>query len=432
MSHSIILGLGRDWARWVPALSLGVLLATLGLAPQASFSAEEKQQALSRVIAKEMTQAQKDLQAGKFQDALTNLDAALTKSPLTAFDKFKIADFKGFALLKLNKYKEAQEYYEQALASGLYTPQEAAEKERTLFRLAASSQQYAKAIDFGKQASETPSFTADDTAVMAQLYYLQKDCKDSAIWGDKAMAAERKAGEAPHENLYQFKLQCASDAGDTPTLKTNLVELIRLTNKVQYWNNLLRIERQDEREDHNLLMIYRIMYNTNSMVAGSDYIEMAQLLGDAALPAEAAAVLDKANQGGLIKDEQKERTGRLLASFKTRADADKKGLPQLDAEGQKNPAGELDVKLGEVYYGAGDYQNAVTAINRGIQKGKIKHLDEAYVYLGLSQTQLKNTADAKKAFDQLKTVPDISPRVLKLWSLYSEKLGTPLVGGVQG
>jgi len=66
MSHSIILGLGRDWARWVPALSLGVLLATLGLAPQASFSAEEKQQALSRVIAKEMTQAQKDLQAGKF------------------------------------------------------------------------------------------------------------------------------------------------------------------------------------------------------------------------------------------------------------------------------------------------------------------------------------------------------------------------------
>ena len=74
--------------------------------------------------------------------------------------------------------------------------------------------------------------------------------------------------------------------------------------------------------------------------------------------------------------------------------------------------------------GVGDYQNAVTAINRGVQKGQIKHLDEAYVYLGRSYVQLKNTADAKKAFTGLKTVPNINPRVLKLWELYSEKLGS--------
>jgi predicted Zn-dependent protease len=126
---------------------------------------------------------------------------------------------------------------------------------------------------------------------------------------------------------------------------------------------------------------------------------------------------------GLIKDEQKERTNRLLNALKTRADADKKGLTQLDAEATKNPAGELDVKLGEVYYGGGDYQNAITAITRGLQKGQIKHQDEAYVYLGRSQVALKNTADAKRAFGGLKTVPNVSPRVLKLWELYSDTLG---------
>ena len=30
------------------------------------------------------------------------------------------------------------------------------------------------------------------------------------------MAAARKAGEAPKENIYQFKLQCAFDNNDTP------------------------------------------------------------------------------------------------------------------------------------------------------------------------------------------------------------------------
>jgi len=166
-----------------------------------------------------------------------------------------------------------------------------------------------------------------------------------------------------------------------------------------------------------------VMYDTNSMTAGTDYIEMAQLLGDSALPAEAQTVLEKAMSSGLINDQQKERTTRLLNSFKSRADSDKKGLPQLDAEAKKNPAGELDVKLGEVYYGVGDYQNAVTAINRGLQKGQIKHQDEAYVYLGRSQVALKNTADAKKAFAGLKTAPNISPRVLKVWELYADTLG---------
>jgi len=150
---------------------------------------------------------------------------------------------------------------------------------------------------------------------------------------------------------------------------------------------------------------------------------MAQLLGDAALPAEAQTVLEKAMSSGLINDQQKERTTRLLNSFKSRAEADKKGQAQLDGEAKKNPAGELDVKLGEVYYGFGDYQNAVTAINRGLQKGQIKHQDEAYVYLGRSQVALKNIADAKKALVGLKTVPNISPRVLKLWELYGDTLG---------
>jgi hypothetical protein len=244
------------------------------------------------------------------------------------------------------------------------------------------------------------------------------------VWGDKAIASFKKAGQPPKEVLYQLKLQCASDANDTNAMKAALYDLVRLTNKTNYWNNLIRLERQDERDDNNIRMIYRLMFDTNSMNADTDYIEMAQLLGDAGLPGEAYAVLDKAMSSNVIKDDHKERTTRLLTALKTRADADKKGLPALDAEATKNPAGQLDVKLGEVYFGAGDYQNAATAISRGIGKGQVKQMDEAYVYLGRSQVALKNTAEAKKAFEKLKSVPNASPRVLKLWELYSDKLGS--------
>jgi tetratricopeptide (TPR) repeat protein len=220
-------------------------------------------------------------------------------------------------------------------------------------------------------------------------------------------------------------LQCASDAGDTTGMEGALVDLIKLTNKTTYWNTFLRLERQDERDDHNLLMIYRVMYNTNAMNADTDYIEMAQLLGDAALPGEAAAVLTKAMSNGIVKDEHKERTARLLKSLQDRADADKKGLPQQEAEAGKSASGELSVKLGEVYYGFGDYQKAADAIAQGLQKGNIKHQDEAYVYQALADAQLKNYAEAKKAIANLKSVPNIGPRVLKVWELYGATLGMP-------
>ena len=407
-------------------VSAAAMIAALALNPGASLAAEKKE--ISHTIGKEMQAAQKALQAGQWAEALKALDEAEGKSGITAFDKFKIHDFKGFAEFRLTKYKEAEADYEAALASGEYTPEEAAKTTNLLFRVAAQNQQYAKAIEYGKQVAESPTAKPDDFNIMAQLYYLQKDCKDTVAWADKSLAASKKAGETPKENTYQFKLQCASDTGDTAGMEASLVDLIKLSNKNTYWNTLLRLERQDERDDHNLLMIYRIMYNTNSMNADTDYIEMAQLLGDAALPGEAAAVLNKAMPTGVIKDEHKERTARLIKSLQDRSDADKKGLAQQEAEAGKSSAGELAVKLGEVYYGFGEYQKAADAINQGLQKGNIKHQDEAYVYLALADVQLKNTADAKKALANLKNVPNLSPRVLKLWELYAATLGMPTAG----
>jgi hypothetical protein len=405
-------------------VAMTLALVCAAVSPQTAFSADkEKEQQISRGIAKEMTAAQKALQANQWQDALKSLEAAETKSGLTPFDLKTIHYFKGFADIKLNNLKAAQPEFEKALATGAATPEEKAQYMKTLFGIAASTQQLQKAIDYGKEMAEAGTASPNDIAIIAQSYFQLKDCKNSGIWVDKAVAASRKAGEAPKENLYLFKLQCASDAGDNAAMIPVLTDLIKLNNKSTYWNTLLRIERQDERDDHNTLMLYRVMYDTNAMTVGTDYVEMAQLLGDAALPAEAQTVLEKAISSGLITDAQKERTNRLLASFKTRAESDKKGQAQLDAEAKKNPAGELDVKLGEVYYGLGDYQNAVTAINRGLQKGQVKHLDEAYVYLGRSQVALKNIPDAKKAFAGLKSVPNISPRVLSLWELYSDTLG---------
>jgi tetratricopeptide (TPR) repeat protein len=372
------------------------------------------------IAARELIAARNAAQAD--QEALNSLEAAEPKTPPTTNESKSIQEFKGYSSISLDKFKATQTAYEAGLASGLYKEEELVRVFRALFQLAAALQQPAKAIEYGEKANDLGALKSNDLLIMSQIYYQERDCKNSGVWGDKAMAAFKKAGEAPKEVLYQLKLQCASNSTDTAGMVAALYDLVRLTNKTSYWNNLIRLERQDERDDRNLLMIYRVMYDTNSMQADTDYIEMAQLLGDAGLPGEAQLVLEKAVRSGVIKEDHRERTARLLNAMKTRAEVDKKGLPTLDAEASRNPAGQLDVKLGEIYFGVGDYQGASAAITRGLGKGQIKQLDDAYVYLGRCWITQNEKKEAKNAFTQLRTLPNISPRVLRLWNLYADTI----------
>jgi len=49
--------------------------------------------------------------------------------------------------------------------------------------------------------------TADDLGILSQIFYLQKDCKNSGLVGRiRPIAAARKGGRGPpRKNLYQFK-----------------------------------------------------------------------------------------------------------------------------------------------------------------------------------------------------------------------------------
>jgi tetratricopeptide (TPR) repeat protein len=95
-------------------------------------------------------------------------------------------------------------------------------------------------------------------------------------------------------------------------------------------------------------------------------------------------------------------------------------LSKTDAA--KSESGGPFVRLGELYYGFGEYELAIASIQLGLNKGQIAHLDEAYVYLGRAEQAVGDLEEARNAFNKLKDVPGISPRVLRLWTLYAEAL----------
>jgi tetratricopeptide (TPR) repeat protein len=94
--------------------------------------------------------------------------------------------------------------------------------------------------------------------------------------------------------------------------------------------------------------------------------------------------------------------------------------PAINAYGAKTTLADRFVKLGEAYYGFGDYQKAIIAIQRGLDIGGASHLDEAYIYLGQAELKLNNPEAACRAFQDLRGVPNLSPHILKLWLLFAD------------
>ena len=95
-----------------------------------------------------------------------------------------------------------------------------------------------------------------------------------------------------------------------------------------------------------------------------------------------------------------------------------------NSEAAKAESGDAFVRLGELYFGFGEYELAIASLERGLEKRQVGHLEEAYVYLGRSEVAVGNLEAAQEAFAKLKDVPDISPRVVALWTLYAEMLSS--------
>jgi tetratricopeptide (TPR) repeat protein len=141
---------------------------------------------------------------------------------------------------------------------------------------------------------------------------------------------------------------------------------------------------------------------------------------------------DAFQKGGLEPDEAFRRLAVCCISGrdKPRIVLDSAQRARIDQLLSKTQAAKADtggplVRLGELYFGFGEYELAIASIQFGLKKGQIAHLDDAYVYLGRAERAVGDIEEARNAFNKLKDVPNISPRVLRLWTLYAEMLSAP-------
>ncbi|MFL6627157.1 MAG: hypothetical protein ACJ8G1_11990 [Vitreoscilla sp.] len=388
---------------------LAALLLAAGLA-QAPLA-----HAVSAAVAKPLKEASELVRAGKAKEALAKLQGVTGSGPE---DNYMIARIRGAAYQRMGDNGQAAQQLEAAFATGHVPASDAGPLAETIAGVYAQQHNNAKAMQWVEKARAA----GDNSGTLRQIQeYVQGSSGDyGQIARDNAakVAAAENAGRRPDEDdllrladAYRHTNNKAGDLG----VKEKLV--LNYPSNKQYTSIYLAdLPGKAGFSSRFSLDLLRLRLASGNMTATNDYMEMAQLLLQAQLPAEAKMVVDKGYAAGVLgTGAEAARQQRLRDLVNKTAAESAASLPKRTEEAKAGKTGDDLVAIGAEYASMGKYDEGIALIQEGIAKDKLMHPEDAKLRLGIAQLQSgKGKAAAAKT---LRTVQgtDGAPEVARLY-----------------
>jgi hypothetical protein len=389
---------------------LGAVLLAAGLS---QFPAAHA--AVSAAVAKPLKEASELVRAGKAKEALAKLNGVSAANP---DDTYMIARIRGAAYQRLGDNGAAAQNLEAAFATGKVPPAEAGALAESIAGAYASIKSNAKALQWVEKAKAA----GDSSASLRQIQdYVQGSSGDyGQIARDNAakIAAAESAGRRPDEDdllrLADAYRRTGNKAGDLQ-VKEKLVTYYA-SNKQYVGIYLSDVVGKPGFSSRFALDLLRLRLNSGNLTAAADYMEMAQLLLQAQLPAEAKAVVDKGYAAGALgTGPEAARQQRLRDLTNKNAVDAAASIAKRAADAKAAKDGNDLVTIGTEYVSMGKYDDGIALIQDGITKDKLKRPEDAKLRLGVAMLQSGKGKQA--AVKQLRSVQgtDGAPDIARLY-----------------
>jgi tetratricopeptide (TPR) repeat protein len=208
----------------------------------------------------------------------------------------------------------------------------------------------------------------------------------------------------------------ARSGGDKAAYLAALERLVQYYPKREYWADLLRrIEARPGFSNRLTLELYRLRAATKTLSTPNEYSEYAQLALQEQQATEAKKILDEGFANGVLgKGQEADRQKRLLALATQKATEAPTDLKTAEADAANNKDGSALVRIGLAYTALGQYDKGIGLIQQGINKGGLKHKDDANLQLGIALTRAGQKGRAATAFKSV-TGTDGAADLARLW-----------------
>ena len=265
--------------------------------------------------------------------------------------------------------------------------------------------------------NEVEKVTAQSYSLLGQAYYQTGDFRKSLSSMETAVSMAEEEGYKPRENWYVIMAACIGELKKEIGEKESLLRqidiyeiLVNLYPKKQYFIQLGGSYGQLGREKDYMITL-KAAHQKDFLNKESEYLALTQLLLLNQNPYWAAQVFvsgqkkmitivdektEEEKVVPVIKDTEKNL--KLLADAWRMAQEIDKAIPVLEKAANLSKDGESFVLLGNLYLSEDKVEKAVEAINKGLEKGKVKKLSQVYLTLGQAYFELEKFEDAKKNF----------------------------------
>jgi tetratricopeptide (TPR) repeat protein len=369
----------------------------------------EAQQKVSQKVGVPLKAAQEAIQKKRWDQALAKIKEADGAPGKTAFDQYKINEMLWYVYLQQGRNADAARVLEGQIASGQMPASEKVQRTKTMAQLYARAGSYSKAAATAQQYLKSVPGDKDMQLLVANAYYQQKDYKGAIAAANKVMAG----GGTPSQDLLQLVLRSNYELGDTAGTAKALEQLLKFYPSVDTWERVLDGYLKTTKHDDELMALYRLAEDVGALKTARQYTDMTQALVIGGFGIEGERIMQKGMAANVFQGDELARAKRTLDAAKRKADAERAALPKAATQLAAAKTGDAVEQVGELYFSAGDYANAVVTIQKALGLGGLTDTDRAQMLLGIAAKRKGDKATAMKAFDAIKD-PKFA-EIAKLW-----------------
>lgn len=355
-------------------------------------------QAVSKEVYDQITKAQEAVDAKDYQGALRTLENLLRKE-LTEYEQSNVLNYLGFVYYNMDQPAKAIQAYERMLKIPSLEEQLRKQTIYTLAQLSTMEENYQKALDYLDQwFALEPNPAPDPYILYAQNLYQLDRYSDMVRPIETAMEIARKREVAIKEDWYVLLNFAYFQQENFAKVKDLNKILLQNWPKKRYWFQLAGAYTELG-EDQNLVAAYDAAHTQGMLETESELVTMAQLYLQQEVPYKAATLLETEMESGRVSKDAKNY--RLLSQAWALAAEDEKAVPALQQAARLSDDGELYVRLGNSYLNLGQYDECVSAVREGLDKGGLgDDASDAQISMGMCLYNLKRYKDAIAAFER--------------------------------
>lgn len=300
---------------------------------------------------------------------------------------------------------------------------DAARYNYTLGDFAFARKDYAKAVQFYRQARENGLRDDELNLQLVRANMEAGQVSAGAAELDSMIAAQIAAGKKPPESWYRFATRRLNMKNAPETAAWTGKWLAAYGTRANWHDAIAFNGFKDEDEtklsvavrkdrDTRFVDLFRLMRATKSLAGEKEYLEYARRATNLGLRDEAKAVIEEGRASGAIPPKEAESARLLGPAAKGKAAP---AAAPTEAAARKAANGEMAAQVGNLSIGKGAYAKAVEMYDLALQK-TVKDADDVRLHRGIALALSGDKARARADLDTVATPPDSNTATLwKIW-----------------